>query len=210
MSDLTQAEIARLLGKSQQWVSKQRRLAADPMPADLDGVVTWAARRGHAVSAPVQAVADDVPAAISPAIRAAIGDVDLENMDPHELSRQLLIAGVDPQLVRVAVAVANSHQTKKRDAARAGRMVAPEDVIKIVRQHGQLYIEEIDSSAGRQASDLLRTIRERFGVVLQEKNPDAARILENVIRANGNSVIAKVRELIEEQIHGVQALELGA
>jgi len=43
---LSQTELGRLFGRTQQWASKQQRRTDDPLPGDLEGAQAWAVRHG--------------------------------------------------------------------------------------------------------------------------------------------------------------------
>lgn len=157
--------------------------------------------------------APSVPAAdpetmIDPDIRRALGDADPLTIDPLELAWKLVLAGIAPEKIKTVVQVANSHQRKRDAAVRAGKSFPPDDVVRMCRSHGELLIEEVDAAAPRFAADLLRLLRETFGIDLSAKNPSAARIVEAAIREQfGNGIILAVRQRVDDQVHDVQALE---
>jgi hypothetical protein len=156
------------------------------------------------------APAADPQSMIDPDIRRALGDVDPLSIDPHELMWKLVLAGMASEKIKTVVQVANSHQRKRDAAVRAGKSFPPDDVVRMCRSHGELLIEEVDAAAPRFAADLLRLLRESFGIDLPGKNPAAARIVEASIREQfGNGIIMAVRQRVDDQVHDVQALEFG-
>lgn len=148
---------------------------------------------------------------LSPEIRRIIGDVDLAEIDLHDLSRQLLLAGANESLIKTAVAVAREHRGKRDSAIKAGKSFPPDDVVRMLRGHAELFIEEFEAGEARCAGELLRVIRTTFNVDLVAKNPAALTVLQGVMREHlGNGVCAAVKKRVEEQAKGIRPLEFTA
>lgn len=143
-----------------------------------------------------------------PDIVAALAGVDPADVDPHELAWKLLCAGVSREKIQSAVQVANSIQRKHDAAVRAGKNIPPDDVVRMLRAHTELFTDEVDQGSARFSAELLRIIRETFNVDLSAKNKDAVTIIEQFHRENfGNGVIGALRKRVDDQIKGVQVLE---
>ena len=148
---------------------------------------------------------------VDPEIRRALGDgVDPFTMDRHELAARLLAAGVDQGKVRAATQLANAVQKRRADEVRAGRNVPPDDVVRMIRSYGELIVEEADAGAPRIAAALLRFMRERYGVDLATKHPNALAELDDFIRAQSQETLAAIRRRVDDQTHGVQHLDFSA
>lgn len=141
-------------------------------------------------------------------IVAALDGIDPSTVDPHELSWKLLCAGVSREKIQSAVAVANSIQRKHDAAVRAGKNIPPDDVVRMLRAHVELFVDEVDEGSARFAADILRLLREKFGYDLSAKNKDAVEIIDQFHRENfGNGVIGAMRKRTDDQIKDVQVME---
>jgi hypothetical protein len=141
-------------------------------------------------------------------ILRALGDRDPFSIEPHELSTLLFLNGVPESKIKVAVQLANSLQRKRDSEARAGRNLAPEDVIRMLRAHGEIVAEQVDAAAPRFVVSLLSYLRKSFSIDLVAKNSDAQRQLEAlVLNEIGAGTIKAVKTEIENQVRGVQVLE---
>jgi hypothetical protein len=151
------------------------------------------------------------PAGIDPEIQAALGGDDLKTLEPHELMKRLAYAGVPESKVKTFVAVARELRGKKDSDLKAGKSFPPDDVVRMLRGLGDLFVEEIMAGEERCAAELLKTIRGRMGIDLAAKQTDAAIVLRGVLReALGDSVIKALRARIESDVNGVRTLEFQA
>lgn len=145
---------------------------------------------------------------VDPEIRRALGPgVDPFTMDRHELAARLLAAGVDQGKIRVATQLANAVQRRRADEIRAGRSVPPDDVVRMLRSYAELIVEETDAGAPRIAAELLRFMRERYGVDLATKHPAAAAELDDFFREQMQKTLTAIRQRVDDQVRGVQHLE---
>lgn len=217
-------QAAKLLGVSRYWLSRWISGAAGPILENrgrrvrpgqaYDHIIAHAKRRpptlqkplGYESTAGSQSDLDQALNELDPAIKAAL-EVDITAVDLHELVVKLVASGASDSKIRACSTAANAIQKKRADTARAGKNVPPEDVVRMLRAHGELYVQEIEASASRFASELLDTIRKQLGPDLAKSNPAAAEILANSFLEVSNSVILSVRKKIEDQVHGVQILE---
>lgn len=144
-------------------------------------------------------------------ILAALGERNPSEIEPHELAQLLFLHGLPDGKIKGAVAVANSVQRKRDSEARAGRNLAPEDVIRMLRAHGELVAEHVDAAAPRFVASLLSYLRKSFSIDLVAKNSDAQLQLEAlVLNEIGIGTIKAIRTEIENQVRGVQVLEFKA
>lgn len=176
-------------------------------------------RRPPGLRRPVQAqtpavappVDEKKPPAFDAEILAALGDRNPSEIEPHELAQLLFLHGLPDGKIKAAVAVANSVQRKRDSEARAGRNLAPEDVIRMLRAHGELVAEHVDAAAPRFVASLLSYLRKSFSIDLVAKNSDAQLQLEAlVLNEIGIGTIKAIRTEIENQVRGVQVLEFKA
>lgn len=142
-------------------------------------------------------------------IRRALVGADLNTLDPHELSRRLLLAGVAAEKIRLAVSVANGQLRKREAEVRAGKSFAPEDVIRMLRSGSELFVDQVDAGVSRWSAELLRVLRAEYGLDIA-KFPNARARLEDFYREQANTVIVACRKQTDDQIRGIQALELTA
>lgn len=147
--------------------------------------------------------------AFGPAILEAM-KLDVSNVDLHTLVVQLAAKDADPSIIRAVSTAANAIQKRRADTVRAGKSLAPEDVVKMLRSHGELIAEEAEASAARVASALLRVLREKFNVDLGAKRTDAQQQLENFFLEEMNLTISILRKRVNDQVHDIQTLELSA
>lgn len=141
-------------------------------------------------------------------ILAALRGVDPLTVDPHELAWKLLCAGVSKEKIQSAVAVANSIQRKHDAAVRAGKNIPPDEVLRMLREHVRLVVDEIDEGSARFAAEILRMIRERFAIDLAAKNKDANEIIDQFHREIfGNGLIEALNKRVDDQTKDVQVME---
>jgi len=149
--------------------------------------------------------------AVDQEIKDALGGIEPASIDPHELAWKLLCAGVDNDKIKTAVAVARELRGKKDSALKAGKSLPPDDVVRMLRGLGELFVDEIMAGEERCAAELLKIIRGRMGIDLGAKHPDASIMLRGVLReVLGESVIKALKARIEADVSGVQALEFHA
>jgi hypothetical protein len=144
---------------------------------------------------------------IDPEIVAALGGVDPYTLPGHELAQRLAIAGVSEGRVRALVGAVNAKQRHHEAELRAGKNLAPEDVVRMLRSGAMLFCEQIDECAPRWAAELLRILRQEYGLETAKFSNATAR-LEDFYREQANSVIIALRKEVNDQIQGVELLKL--
>lgn len=148
---------------------------------------------------------------IDPEIRRVLRDRDPFAIDPEELNRILAIGGVPEGTVRVLVQSVRAQQNRRSIELRAGKTFTADEVSKMLRAHAELLVTEVDFRAPALSQKILRMLLTQFNFDLASKTPTAADLLEAQIRDSfGNDVIKQMRTLVEDQVRGVELLELNA
>jgi hypothetical protein len=146
---------------------------------------------------------------IDPEISAALNGADPMSFSPADLALRLTLAGVDGFKVKPLIQAVNSLQRKHEADTRAGKNLAPEDVVLMLRSFGELFVEEIDERSPVFGRELLGFLRTNFGVDVSVKHANAADILAKFFSDQfGNKTIVQLRKLVEDQVRGVQYLEM--
>lgn len=112
---------------------------------------------------------------------------------------------VETEKLKIALAESLRRHRDSEDARQ--NLFKGADVIKMLRSLGEVYCETVQSYAGACAADLLKIIRERFGVDLSTENAAALQILTQALCDQSNRItITVLRREVESQVEGVQTL----